>query len=108
MAANKYTVSTKHYLYSVLDHDLNDLVGFHYHPELDQDPILHPHIHVYADGDKRYSGFNLHRRHIPSGRVALEDVIEWLIVELEVKPIRDDWQKVLHDTREKFKRNKTW
>lgn len=105
---NSSTVTTKYYLYSILDSESKDLIGFHYHPELDDDPVLYPHIHVYADADKRFSLFNLHKRHIPSGRVPLEDVIEWLIVELDVKPLQEDWQTVLKETREKFKQNWTW
>lgn len=107
-ARNNYLVSTKSYLYSILDAEKKDLIGFHYHPELDDDPVVHPHIHVYADTDKRFADFNLHKRHIPSGRVALEDVIEWLIIELEVKALRSDWQRILQTTRKKFKRIWTW
>lgn len=105
---NRESVTTKYYLYSILDAEKKDLIGFHYHPDLDDDPVLYPHIHVYADADKRFSFFNLHKRHIPSGRVALEDVIEWLIVELEVKPLREDWKEILQGTREKFKQSRTW
>ncbi len=107
-ARNDYLVSTKSYMYSILDAEKKDLIGFHYHPELDDDPVMHPHIHVYADADKRFADFNLHKRHIPSGRVALEDVIEWLIVELEVKALRSNWQQILQTTRKKFKRICTW
>lgn len=106
--ANKESVSTRFYLYSILDADRNDLIGFHFHPELNEDPVQYPHVHVYADADKRFSFLNLHRRHIPSGRVALEDVIHWLIDELKVKPLREDWEKVLTATREKFKSKQTW
>ena len=105
---NKDAVSTREYIYSILDEAKNDLIGFHYHPELDDDPVLYPHIHVYADADKRFAFFNLHKRHIPCGRVALEDVIEWMIVELKVKPLRDDWMDVLVATRAKFKTMRTW
>lgn len=105
---NNYLVSTKSYMYSILDAKNKELIGFHYHPELDDDPIIHPHIHVYADADQRFAEFNLHKRHIPSGRVALEDVLEWLIVEMQVKPRQSNWQKVLQLTRRKFKQNCTW
>ena len=105
---NKDAVSTREYIYSILDAEEKDLIGFHYHPDLDDDPVLYPHIHVYADADKRFSFFNLHKRHIPSGRVALEDVIEWLIIELEIKPLREDWKEILQGTREKFKQSRTW
>ena len=107
-ARNDYLVSTKGYIYTILDAKKKDLVGFHYHPELDEDPVMHPHIHVDADADEQFAEFNLHKRHIPSGRVALEDVIEWLIVELEVKALRSNWQQILQTTRKKFKRICTW
>lgn len=64
------TVTTKYYLYSVADAEGKDLVGFHFHPDLTEDPILYPHIHAYANQDPRYLSLNLHRKHIPSGRVA--------------------------------------
>jgi hypothetical protein len=105
---NEYRVSTRYYLYSIADSDQNDLIGFHYHPELNEDPVLYPHIHAYANKDERFLPLNLHRRHIPSGRIALEDVIRWLIDELEMKPNRDDWDAVLTSAREKFKSNQSW
>lgn len=106
--ANGFKVSTRYYLYSVADSNIDDLVGFHYNPELTDDPILYPHIHAYANQDPRFQPLNLHRRHIPSGRVALEDVIRWLIDELEIVPARSDWDKVLADAREKFKNSQSW
>lgn len=106
--ANEFRVSTKYYLYSIADENTDDLVGFHYHPELTDDPILYPHIHAYAKEDSRYKTLNLHRRHIPSGRVPLEDVIRWIIDELKVVPARQDWDDVLKRARETFKANHSW
>ena len=106
--ANDYRVSTKYYLYSIADGKQDDLVGFHYHPELDEDPVMYPHIHAYAKEDPRFKPLNLHKRHIPSGRVALEDVIRWLIDELKVVPDRADWDDVLINAREIFKSNQSW
>lgn len=40
-----------------------------------------------------------HKHHIPSGRVVLIDIIYWLISELHVKPLRADWESVLHEAR---------
>jgi hypothetical protein len=107
-ADNEYKISTKYYLYSIADADQNDLIGFHYHPELKEDPVLYPHVHAYANDDKRFLPLNLHKRHIPSGRVALEDVIRWLIDELKVKPNRPDWDNVLKEARQKFIENRSW
>jgi hypothetical protein len=105
---NRDRVSTKYYLYSIADSEMSDLVGFHYHPELNEDPVLYPHVHAYANKDDRYLSLGLHRRHIPSGRVALEDVVHWLIDELKVKPLRDDWESVLSEAKAHFKHNQTW
>ncbi len=107
-ADNGYKVSTKYYLYSIADGAGEDLVGFHYHPELNEDPVLYPHVHAYANKDERFLKINLHKKHIPSGRVPLEDVIHWMIDELEVVPARDDWETVLSEAREQFKSIQTW
>jgi hypothetical protein len=102
------TVTTKYYLYSIADADGKDLVGFHFHPDLTEDPILYPHIHAYANQDPRYLSLNLHRKHIPSGRVALEDVIRWLISELKVKPLRKNWDDVLTKAKARFLEIRSW
>jgi|GEM_PF-1014452 len=39
----------------------------------DKPPFPHPHIHVHAH-DARF--IDLNKRHVPSGRVAFEDVLK--------------------------------
>lgn len=56
------SVTTKYYLYSIADSESKDLIGFHFHPDLTEDPILFPHIHAYANKDERYLPLNLHER----------------------------------------------
>lgn len=101
-------VSTVAYIYSISDEERQPLIGFHYHPELTDEPVMYPHIHAYAPEDGRFKHFNLHRRHIPSGRVPREDVIRWLITELEVVPIRENWEEILVETREEFMAGQSW
>jgi hypothetical protein len=108
VAKTSGTLTTKYYLYSVADSDGKDLVGFHFHPDLTEDPVLYPHIHAYAKQDPRFMALDLQRKHIPSGRVALEDVIRWLISELKVKPRRDDWDEVLKKAKERFLEIRSW
>ncbi len=105
---NSGKVTTKYYLYSIADAEGKDLIGFHFHPDLTEDPILYPHIHAYAKDDKRFLSLDLQRKHIPSGRVALEDVIRWLISELKVKPKRDDWDEILTKAKERFIEIRSW
>lgn len=102
------TVTTKYYLYSVADANGKDLLGFHFHPDLTEDPVLYPHIHTYAKQDPRFLSLELQRKHIPSGRVALEDVIRWLISEMNVKPRRKDWDDVLTKAKARFLEIRSW
>jgi Family of unknown function (DUF6516) len=52
-----------------------------------------PHIHVRGGGLE--SDPNFHKLHIPSRRVALEDVIRFLIDENRAMPLSDHWSEVL-------------
>jgi hypothetical protein len=53
-------------------------------------------------------GRSSEKLHIPSGRVAFEDVIRFLIEEVAVIPKLDDWQAVLADALEAFVEHRTW
>jgi hypothetical protein len=48
------------------------------------------------------------RVHIPTGRVALEDVIRLAVEEFHVEPRRADWNEVLIRTRQGFVEQRTW
>lgn len=105
---NEDKISTLAYIYSILDSEKQPLIGFHYHPDDNDESITYPHIHAYATEDARFKRLNLHRRHIPSGRVPLEDVVRWLIAELRVNPLRDSWDTDLIETRQKFMASQSW
>lgn len=99
--------------------DKKALYEFHWHPEkidrltlepatrnsTDKEPFPHPHLHVRA-ADRRFD--NLNKKHIPSGRVALEDVVRFLLSECKAKPARKDWEKVLNETQKEFNENRNW
>ena len=46
--------------------------------------------------------------HIPTGRVAFEDVIYFLISELGISPLKEDWPSILAQVRKPFMAYKTW
>jgi len=48
------------------------------------------------------------RHHVPTGRVSLEAVVRFLIVELGVTLRRDDWEDVLADGERRFAERRTW
>lgn len=62
----------------------------------DRTPFGRPHAHVRAH-DKRF--IDLNKRHIPTGRVAFEDIVFFLIDDCEVKAGRADWKAVLEASR---------
>jgi hypothetical protein len=50
----------------------------------------------------------LHDCHLPTRRIALEDVLRLLIEQFGVRPIRSDWGRALHDARASFQRARHW
>ena len=93
-----WRVHTTGWAYSLLDRHQDPVIDFHWHPELTPD-IQFPHLHVYSEPD---------RRHFPTGRVLIEDVLR-LAVEMGAEP-RDQkkWQRVSQKNVENFKKGATW
>jgi hypothetical protein len=110
---DRYRVSTLRYIYGIWESADKCLLSWHYHPDLD---VPFPHMHVYdrKTEEEKKAGQKasiLHGLHIPSGRVSLENVIQFAIIELGVLPDKKreaDWQQVLKETSARFEANKTW
>ncbi len=109
-----FRVTTVKYIYVLWrDNDI-ELFGWHYHPEDNPpDNVVFPHVQLYdkqteADRKCGCEVHPLHGHHLPAGRVALEDVVEFLINELGVVPCKENWQQVLETTRKRFEALKTW
>jgi len=113
-------VKTREYIYQIASNaDGKALYEFHWHPEKidrntlepakrktgEKEPFPYPHTHVRAR-DARFEDLN--KRHIPSGRVAFEDVAGFLIGDCSVVPHRADWQKILTETRKEFDKTRNW
>lgn len=50
----------------------------------------------------------VHKYHIPTGRVSLEDVLRLAIAEFGVQGQRADWREVIGGTQAKFEQWRTW
>lgn len=81
----------------------DELLVYHYHPEGD---VHAPHLHVNAD--VAWAPKGLRKKHLPTGRVAIEDVVQLLIEDLGVAPRRRGWLKQLDRNREVFASRKNW
>lgn len=79
------------YMY-VLSMDGSEFLAFHWHP-VGPSPVRTPHLHVGVE--IQIGATWLAKAHLPTGVVALADVLKLLLGELGVRSLRDDWQAVL-------------
>ena len=89
---------TTGYYYSLDDDHQREIIAYHWHPSIGA--IDFPHLHVeQGSGITRRELF---RAHLPTGHIALEDMILCAIRDFEVQTLRDDWMDVLTRNRAKF------
>ena len=82
----------------------SEILSWHWHPLTTPDRP-DPHVHVRADDDALPA---LRDLHIPSGRVAFEEVVLFLIRDLRCVAARDDYEDVLNETLTRFRAYRTW
>lgn len=101
-----YRIKTLHYSYAVETQDAQEIVGYHWHPQ-GVSPVKFPHLHL---GPAALIGRQeLSRKaHFPTGRIAFEDVVEFLIATFGVEPDRLLWQEMIERTKSLFTKHKTW
>jgi hypothetical protein len=97
-----FKASTVAYNYTVYSRNKAEMLAFHWHPNLGP---RYPHLHLYQG-----SGIaaRLIKKHIPTDRISLEEVLRFLIEELGIEPLTDKWDEVLTSTYEKYKKYRTW
>jgi hypothetical protein len=118
--SNKVRIKTREYIYKISSVETGKaLYEFHWHPEkidretlepmkledTDKKPFPYPHSHVRISTEEIP---DLYDKHIPSGRVAFEDVVQFLIGDNNIEPNRNDWQAVLDHNREVFRQLRKW
>jgi hypothetical protein len=106
-ANREWRVTSLNYTYAIeLARDNQKVVAFHWDGHGNGDvPFAHLHL---GHANVEASPFLGPKAHIPTGRVAIEDVIYFLIDELRVQPLRHDWRNVLATARKPFITHKTW
>lgn len=87
------------YGFRLSDRSDDELMAFHWHP-VGLSPVVLPHLHLSSrlpelavDGGR--ANLALAALHIPTGHVALSDIVRFLIAEVGVEPRRSDWMDVL-------------
>lgn len=106
-AKGTWKASTRSYVYSVFgssEPGAKPELSWHWHPNSSR--VKDPHLHVYSPVD--VCGQPISDLHIPGDRVAFENVVRFLFVEMHVVPRRDDWEAIVDAALENFIRYRTW
>jgi hypothetical protein len=103
-----YRVKTISYTYEIEDEATrHEILAFHWEPDSPRSRVKTPHLHLgFALRDKTLPFHN--KAHIPSGRVPVEDVVSFLISDLQVTSLNGNWSAVIAATRHSFMDQKTW
>lgn len=88
-----------------MDRDEVEILSYHWHPS-GRSAVTWPHLHLGQAGIGHHA--TLLAAHMPTGRVALEEVIRLAIVDLGVEPRRRDWPDVIRESQEAFEEWRTW
>jgi hypothetical protein len=98
----RFIVSVVRYTYALTTVDGKEVLAFHWAPDLPIHPAF-PHLHVGAinlDPNSPIRPGTFHKMHIPTGHITVEAVIRLAITELNVRPLRPDWEQVLERTEQ--------
>jgi hypothetical protein len=94
-----WKVSTTGWAYELKDRDLSPTVQFHWHPAITPD-LVYPHLHIPAHEPPR--------RHFPTGRVLIEDVLNCAVECGAVPADPGKWAEVFRTNVENFGKGATW
>lgn len=91
------------YEYRLLDREEREILAFHWHP-IGLSDVTDPHLHLSSRMNPIEMGRDqeplpLADMHIPTGFVALEDVVRLLISEFGIRPRSADWDSMLRENR---------
>ena len=99
-----WKVQTVAYAYR-LDAPAGELIAYHWHPQ-GLSTVTSPHLHLGAGAELGFA--LLQGAHVPTGRIAIEDLLRLAIGELAVQPLRDDWREVLEGAQAGYEAWRTW
>jgi hypothetical protein len=100
-SSGTFHVEVIEYFYEISSRELQEIIGFHWTPDAAGDnAVTFPDLHVgraITVGQTAIRPRDLHKAHIPTGKVSVPSVVRLVIAELGVVPLRPDWQSVLQE-----------
>jgi hypothetical protein len=98
-----YKVTTTAYQYLLEDSEESELLAYQWHP---QSTRKCPHLHLGSSS--KLAKKTINKLHLPTGRIALEQVLRLCVEDLEVVPVNKDWDNTLSDAQKAFETWRTW
>jgi hypothetical protein len=93
-----WKVKTAAYAYSIEEWETEaEILTFHWHPQT-PGSVPWPHLHIGGD---------IKKLHVPTGRIALEQVVR-LAIDMGATCRRSDWDTVLTQTQSAHEKWRTW
>lgn len=86
-----WTARRTAYRYQVHTDEDQEVLAFHWHPDADRADS--PHLHLSTGAGTLRPEF--HRAHLPTGEIALEAFLAFVIRDFGVRPLRADYVAVL-------------
>jgi hypothetical protein len=116
----RWKVQTAAYFYEFDDVQGRELLAFHWHPDT-PGAVPYPHLHVgpgvvqvdslvAAGLSAQHNALRpeLQGAHIPTSRIALEQVLALALQHFNVPPLRTNWESVFQSTLADFQRSQSW
>src|SRR5262249_25712496 len=91
------------YFYSLEETSEKEIITYQWHPS---GPCKFPHLHLASSSE--LGAKTLNKLHLPTGRIAVEQVLRLAVEELGVQPRRADWSEILLNAQELFEKYRTW
>lgn len=96
-----HRMTTTRYTHSLVDSSGARAFAWHWHPESRRANVKYPHLHI-SKGEAFSS------KHIPTGRVCIEDIILFGFDELSVTPAYETAPAVVIEVRDRHKEHRAW
>lgn len=103
--SGEWHVKTLGYRYRLALHGTH-LWRIHWHPTVTSGYHL-PHVHMNLDGAIGEVRPDTLDQHYPTGRMTLEDAVEW-VLNVSIQPAREDHADVLQRTRDLHVQHRSW
>ena len=92
VSESAWRVQTTGYRYALRDASGREVLAYHWHPT-GVSPITFPHLHAGPAAEVGFAPFA--QAHLPTRRLAIEEILQLAITDFSVVPLRGDWRRIL-------------